>query len=142
MIFIVARNNFLRMKFRSILFVVALSQLPLLSAYADQMFSCSEQHRLTLYNRDAENRAFWGQVLSNQIVASCGFSEGHRYKNSDMGMFPSELAKKGLWIYRGVGNACSEGQLLIFNGQTNKVMILRNYEFSSDIFQCTEVDHF
>jgi hypothetical protein len=128
------------MKVRKALFALTLSQLVLQPAYADSKFSCSDSHILNLYSRDEESRASWGIVLS-EGVASCSFWAGHRYKHSDMGMFPSQLANKGIWIYRGLGNACSEGQLLIFNEQTNKVMIIRNYDFSTSIFECTDANH-
>ena len=128
------------MKVRKVFFALTLSQLALQPAYADQHFSCSDRHILTLYSRDEEKRASWGIVLS-EGVASCSFWEGHRYKNSDMGMLPSELANKGIWIFRGLGNACSEDQLLIFNEQTNKVMLIHNYDFSTNIFECSEANH-
>ena len=58
-----------------------------------------------------------------------------------MGMFPGESADKVILVYRGLGNACSEGRLLIFNEQTYKVLIIRNYDFSTSIFDCVEANH-
>jgi hypothetical protein len=129
------------MKVRKAFFALTLSQPALLPAYADQQFSCSDKHLLTLHRSDGQNGARWGKVLSNGGVANCSFWEGHRFKNSDMGMFPSAVASKGIWIYRGLGNACSDNQLLIFSEQTNKVMIIRNYDFSTSIFECSDSNH-
>ena len=58
-----------------------------------------------------------------------------------MGMFSNDLANKGISIYRGLGDACSDNQLLIFNEQTNKAMLIQNYDFSTNIFECFEADH-
>jgi hypothetical protein len=61
------------MKVRKAFFALTLSQLVLQPAYADQLFSCSDKHLLTLHSSDGQNGARWGKVLSQGGVANCSF---------------------------------------------------------------------
>ena len=48
-----------------------------------------------------------------------------------------EPLNRGVWVYRGLANTCSQGSLLIFNERANSVLIVNVSDFSSIKYECT-----
>jgi len=137
---------------RSILFLqclLSLVALPLSAEENDRKeFNCSatddsnkKAYRLTQYAGDkGVQNATWGTEYEAGKFASCGFTEGHKFKLTDMNLFSdrSAVVGKNMATYRGIGNHCSEGQLLLFNERSNIVVILNVHSAVSLKFQCIE----
>src|SRR5260370_15139662 len=97
-------------------------------------YQCSEEkpvfvehYRLTQYiGSDGSAHALWGREYREGQFAYCGFAEGHRFRLTDLNMWANResVVDKGVWVYRGTGNACSEGHLLVFNERTTSVLVL------------------
>ena len=132
-----------------ILQIVLLSNLGSLSAEESdrKQFDCSsadvsikKAYRLTQYSRENVPNATWGTAYEEGKFASCGFTDGHKIKLTDMNLFADRSAVfgKNLSVYRGIGNHCSEGQVLIFNERTNVALILQVHSALLSKYQCTD----
>ena len=113
-------------------------------AYAiEEAIPCEQDRSLRLWDandRDGrqERRAAWSTVVTaKRIRASCYFSEGHRIRLGDLAWWRDPAtAEKGVWVFRGIGNHCSQNQLLVYNEKTGIVLILNVIDMKSSEYQC------
>ena len=112
-----------------------------LYAFADEKFSCSDGRWLSTYTSDGENRASWGTVFQSdgkKVRVSCGFWDGHEFMLKKLNWWiDGEPLNRGVWVYRGLANTCSQGSLLIFNERASSVLIVNVSDFSSIKYECT-----
>jgi hypothetical protein len=79
------------------------------AACAGASFSCDEGYSLKLSSSEGKELAAW------ERKGYCLFREGKRIQNRIALWLDSRVYDTGIWIYRGMGNACSEQQSLIFD---------------------------
>lgn len=109
-------------------------------------FNCSGSHKIKQW-RDKSGRSWasWSQTIllksGEAISAHCGFTDGHRFPLTDMGVYPAPLMYKmqklAVWVYEGMGDTCSQGKLLILNEAVPSVVILTVYDSSSEVYKCS-----
>ncbi|WP_441232772.1 hypothetical protein [Bradyrhizobium sp. 1200_D9_N1_1] len=107
---------------------------------ANRDTSNSKVYRIIQYvGSDQKFGASWGEEFREGQYASCGFTDGRKFLLTDMNLYVdrSGVADKSVMVYRGTGNHCSEGKLLIFNDRTNAVMVLKVHDFSAEKYQCS-----
>ena len=134
------------MRITKVIFLTsALSGLGIVSASADAKFRCSEVYLLSFSVRDGESHALLGTELKSpsnvrDVKFFCGFGEGHKFKLSKLSGWTKDRSENdtGVWIYRGLSNSCSEGQILIFNAETNLLLMVKASDLSSQVHKCTE----
>ena len=102
-----------------------------------QELLCDNDHQLIL----RPTTASWGTGFVNegqQTWGRCGFVNGHEIALTAINLYPNrgEMASKDVRIYHGIGDHCSQGQLLIFNDQTQRVMILNVFDYSFEQYAC------
>ena len=87
---------------------------------------------------DQKFGASWGEEFRIGQYASCGFTDGRKLLLTDSNLFVdrSAVVDKSVVVYRGIGNHCSEGELLIFNDRTKLVMILNVHDLTTEKYQC------
>jgi hypothetical protein len=110
-------------------------------------FNCSAQdqsdskaYRLIQYLGSNKNfGASWGEEFRAGQYASCGFTDGRRFSLTDVGLFieKSAVVDKSVAVYRGIGDHCSEGKLLIFNERTKLAMIIAVQTLDASRFRCS-----
>ena len=101
--------------------------------------SNSKVYRIIQYlGSDQKFGASWGEEFRKGQYASCGFTDGRKFLLTDMNLFVdrSTVVDKSVVVYRGIGNHCSEGKLLIFNDRTKLVMILNVHDLTTEKYQC------
>ena len=120
--------------------ICALATVSTSCASADAEFGCTEGRWLKFYTSNGDHRAAWGTTLNiaeKKVRASCGYSAGYEFKLRKLNLWTDgEPADRGVWVYRGLGNTCSEGTLLIFNERTASVLVVKTSDFVSTSYKC------
>jgi hypothetical protein len=112
-------------------------------AYAiEEVMPCGKDGSLRLWDaNDSSGRqvrgAEWYFTTAGHFDYGCGFYEVGRISLGDLALWSDpRTAAKGVWVFRGVGDHCSQNQLLIYNESTRKVVILNSSDMSSVVYQC------
>lgn len=109
-------------------------------------YNCSQSNPIFIHNyrlrryvaNDGKSGASWGEEYERGKYASCGFVDGHKIKLTDLNLWENReaVADKNTWVYRGIGNSCSQGHLLMFNERTLSLLIVDVGTFVSTKYMC------
>jgi hypothetical protein len=104
-------------------------------------YSCDEDRFFVQHgDRDGKPSASWGHVIDSggkKVRVSCGFVDGRTVRLGDMALFPDRSkAESFVWVYRGIGNSCSQVELLIFNEATRQLSILNVSTMQKSTYRC------
>jgi hypothetical protein len=107
-----------------------------------EKYGCEREHFLgRAVSQDDMQIAHWITSKRPHFEGGCHFVDGHKIRLGDIALWSDKtIADKGVWVYHGRGNNCSEHQLLIFNEQTHTVMILDALVMAADTYECTPVE--
>ena len=106
-----------------------------LSQHTANTFVCDAGYSLKLsLSSDGEEHASWGRH------GHCLFREGKRIANRIALWSDPKTYDTGIWVYRGMGNVCSQSQLLIFDEHQEIVRLVNMAGTQLDIYHCKSID--
>src|SRR5712691_5418282 len=82
-----------------------------------EKYSCGRDHFLgRAVDHDNVQIAYWIASARPHFEGGCHFVDGRKIRLGDIALWSNkEIADKGIWVYHGRGNNCSDHQLLIFD---------------------------
>jgi hypothetical protein len=108
---------------------------PALSQHTANTFSCDDDYSLKLsQSSDGEEHASWGRH------GYCLFRDGKRIPNRIALWSDPKVYDTGIWIYRGMGNVCSQSQLLIFDEHQEILRLVDMAGTGIHIYHCKSID--
>ena len=101
----------------------------------------NSNHFLNRYiANDGHLTAHWSEELSIGVRAGCGFTDGNKTPLGSLALWADPArAKLAIFVYRGIGDHCSEMQLLIFNELASRVHIVKLSSGIVDSYQCNRI---
>jgi hypothetical protein len=109
---------------------------------ADVVYSCEHDFRLLVLENARDGRQVaWQKPIRDAgkvVVTSCYFNKGHSYKLTDLNLYLDRSVEgMNVTTYAGIGDHCSEGELLVFNDKTKTVLIVTVSDFSNQKYICS-----
>jgi len=111
------------------------------SAASAANYTCNDDRYLNQHDGTVQKPgASWGKWITSdgkKIRTSCGFVDGQAVRLGSLALFQDRTkADSFVWVYRGIGNSCSQLELLILNEVTQQVTIFNVSTAQKQTYQC------
>jgi hypothetical protein len=95
--------------------------------------SFKEEKFIELYLRNDKIGARLGERV-DRYLASCSFGEGLTFKE--------RISEKDVIVYSGSYEVCSQGQIMLFNKRSQRMILINAFTFEQKSFQCEPTEEY